>query len=64
MNVVSPIVQKMYYILLLPLLCVFGLLRVPSLLAIGYVIPVCPTRDDTPFSGELKDSFVSMSNIT
>ena len=64
MNVVNPFVQKMWYILSLPLLCVFGSLLVPCLFARGSIILVCSTRDEIPFSDELKDSFASISNIT
>ena len=42
----------------------FGPLLVPCLFAMGSIIPVCSTRDEMPFSGELKNSFASMSNIT
>ena len=48
---------------MLPLLCVLGSLRVPCLFAMGSIIPVCSTRDEMPFSDQLKDSFTSMSDI-
>ena len=63
MNGVNLFVHKMKSILFLPLLCVVGSLRVRCLFAIGFIIPVCSTRDEIPFSGELKDSFASMINL-